>query len=217
MSDSAAGSPKAEWWNLPNKITLSRIALAFVLFILLSLELAEVSLFGDRSTALWVVAVLFTICVSTDWIDGMLARKLNLVTAFGRIADPFADKLLVLGSLIFLIPISPYIAPWFVVVLLAREFLVSALRSYLESRGIPFGARWGGKIKMILQSILIPWVFVVEALELAEGEGAIWRWGAIVLVYSTLAATLISLADYLRVAQGANPNSANSSAGKTSS
>ena len=203
--------PKPEWWNLPNKITLSRIALAFVLFILLSLQFGGVQLFADRSTSLWVAAALFTFCVSTDWLDGMLARKLNLVTAFGRIADPFADKLLVLGTLIYLIPISDLIAPWFVVVLLAREFLVSGLRSYLESRGIPFGARWGGKLKMILQSVLIPFVFVVEALEFSPGVGGAWRVTGLVLLYATLAATLISLFDYLKVAAKAQsattPNS----------
>ena len=192
--------PNPEWWNLPNKITLSRIALAFVLFTLLSLQFGGVELFATRATALWVAAILFTVCVSTDWLDGMLARKLGLVTAFGRIADPFADKLLILGTLIYLIPISDLIAPWFVVTLLAREFLVSGLRSYLESRGIPFGARWGGKIKMILQSVLIPYVFVLEALEFGPEAGGTWRLIGAVLLYATLAATLISLLDYLKVA-----------------
>jgi CDP-diacylglycerol--glycerol-3-phosphate 3-phosphatidyltransferase len=193
------------WWNLPNQITISRIVLAFVLFIILSLELAGASPIGDRARTLWVATILFVVCVSTDWLDGMLARKLDLVTAFGRIVDPFADKLLVLGTLIFLIPLTDSMPPWFVVVLLAREFLVSGLRSYLESRGIPFGARWGGKIKMILQSILIPVLLADAAMEAGPGDGGVAAAGlpdllGVVLLHATLLATLISLLDYLKVA-----------------
>ena len=75
--------PKPAWWNLPNQITLSRIAIAFVLFALLSLELTEASLFTSRAVALWVAAAVFGVCVSTDWLDGWIARRRKQVTTFG--------------------------------------------------------------------------------------------------------------------------------------
>ncbi len=193
--------PHPAWWNLPNQITLSRIALAFVLFALLSLEIGGVTLFGSRSITLWVAAGLFTVCVSTDWIDGWLARRRKQVTAFGRIADPFADKLLVLGTLIYMIPLTDPIEAWFVVLLLAREFLVSGLRSYLESQGVPFGARWGGKIKMIVQSVMIPAVLVDQAIAESGSPVDGLRTLSIVLLYATLVATLLSMVDYLQVAR----------------
>ena len=197
--------PTPDWWNLPNQLTLSRIAIAFVLFALLALHLGGISLFPSEAAAMWTAAIVFGVCVSTDWLDGMIARRRNQVTTFGRIADPFADKLLVLGTLMFMVELCDLIPAWFVVVLLAREFLVSGLRSYLESQGIPFGARWGGKIKMILQSILIPAVFVVEAIFPEPGTGGPWRVAAQVLLYATLAATIISMLDYLKAARTAVP------------
>ncbi len=196
------------WWNLPNQLTLGRIVLAFVLFALLALEISENSLFSDRSTTLWLSIALFVVCVLTDWLDGHYARKLNQVTAFGRIADPFADKLLVLGTLIFLIPISPLIPAWFVVILLAREFLVSGLRSYMESQGVAFGARGGGKLKMICQSLMIPFVLFVEAFDpdrTAATESLPLVPIAQFLIGATLLITLVSMIDYMIVAMKAEP------------
>lgn len=194
--------PRPAWWNLPNQLTLSRIVIAFVLFVLLALHLAGRSPFPDEATALWVAAIVFVVCVSTDWLDGFIARRRNQVTSFGRIADPFADKLLVLGTLIFMVELCSLIEAWFVVTLLAREFLVSGLRSFLESQGVPFGARWGGKIKMILQSVMIPAVFVEQAVRPAGGESG-YETFVVVLIYATLAATVLSMVDYIRVAAGA--------------
>jgi len=200
--------PRPVWWNLPNQLTLSRILLAFVLFALLALEISGNSLFSDRSTTLWLSIGLFVVCVLTDWLDGHFARKMNLVTAFGRIADPFADKLLVLGTLIFLIPISALIPAWFVVVLLAREFLVSGLRSYLESQGIAFGARVGGKLKMICQSLMIPFVLFVEAFDpdrTAASDSLLLVPIAQILIGATFFITLVSMIDYMKVAMKAEP------------
>lgn len=198
--------PAPSWMNLPNRITLSRIVLAFALFALLALENAGVSLFASRAAALWGAAIAFTVCVSTDWLDGWLARRRGETTTFGRIADPFADKLLVLGTLICMIPLTPeLVPPWFVVALLAREFLVSGLRSFLESQGVPFGARWGGKIKMVLQSVFIPVSLVDGAIAAGGSPNEAVRLFAHILFWGTLAATMVSMFDYLQVARGAAP------------
>jgi len=195
--------PAPSWLNLPNRITLSRIVLGFALFALLSLEHEGVSLFASRDIALWVAAAAFVVCVSTDWLDGWLARKRGEVTTFGRIADPFADKLLVLGTLICMIPLTPeLVPPWFVVALLAREFLVSGLRSFLESQGVPFGARWGGKIKMVLQSVFIPVALADAAIAAGGAPSEALRLLAHILFWGTLAATMVSMFDYLQVARG---------------
>ena len=86
-----------------------------------------------------------------------------MISTFGRIADPFVDKVFICGSFIFLIPITPLVQPWYVVVIIMREFLVSGLRSFLEARGVEFGAGFGGKLKMIFQSITIPVVIFYRA------------------------------------------------------
>ena len=101
---------------------------------------------------------LFIIIALTDYLDGYLARRDGLVSAFGRIADPFVDKVMVLGTMIFL-AVMPWSQPWFpawiVVVVLAREFLVTGIRGYVESRGESFAADGFGKIKMVVQCFAI--------------------------------------------------------------
>jgi CDP-diacylglycerol--glycerol-3-phosphate 3-phosphatidyltransferase len=127
-------------WSLPNQVTAARLGLTIVLFVCL--------------VEGWFVAsfVLFTLAASTDWLDGYFARKYGLVTQLGRILDPFADKLIICGTLIFLaaVPVSR-IAPWVAVVVMARELLVTALRSFLEQRGRDFSAVMSGKLKMLFQ------------------------------------------------------------------
>ena len=196
---------QTDWLNLPNRVTLARLFIAIALFVMLSWELHLPTDAGGRSLILNIATVIFVVCVATDWLDGYLARRLNLITAFGRLADPFVDKVVVLGSVIYLVVLAPeVIRPWFAVTLLAREFLVTGLRSFIESQGTPFGARLGGKLKMILQSITIPVVMCYQA-NLAElGDGAVWKtvgywtcWGMVIL---TLIATLLSAWDYISVA-----------------
>ncbi|HMS15353.1 MAG TPA: CDP-diacylglycerol--glycerol-3-phosphate 3-phosphatidyltransferase [Planctomycetota bacterium] len=140
--------------NLPNRITLSRLGLAAVLFLLMALMEHEV--IHSLGTWGWVVYVLFIVATGTDWLDGFVARKYGLVSPLGRILDPFVDKVVICGTYVFLTGLFPKFVPaWFTVAILAREFFVNALRGYLESRGIDFSARGSGKLKMILQSVSI--------------------------------------------------------------
>lgn len=113
---------------------------------------------------------LFVAAAATDALDGHLARKWNVVSVFGRIMDPFADKLLVIGGFMYLA--GPAFAdaagkqvsgvlPWMVVVILARELLVTSIRGAYEAKGVSFAATASGKWKMILQSVCIPLVLVI--------------------------------------------------------
>lgn len=193
-----AVSRRVEWLNLPNRITLARLFIAIILFIMLSVPIPD----ERRAWTLNVALVVFVICVATDWLDGWLARRYNLVTAFGRIADPFVDKVVVCGTCIYLVWLAPdLIEPWFAVVLTAREFLVTGLRSFIESSGIPFGARWGGKAKMVLQSVTLPLVLLYQAnFDMLPNDSS-WKtgvycaaWG---MIWLTLGATLLSAWDYI--------------------
>lgn len=146
--------------NLPNRLTLSRLIVALGLFVML--EMIRQASIHDKdilvSTLAHIGFGLFLVAALTDFLDGYLARRRKITSDFGRIADPFADKVLICGSLVFLTGtrgVDDIIMPWVVVVILAREFLVSGLRGFIESRGLSFGAKAVGKLKMILQSFLV--------------------------------------------------------------
>lgn len=143
MTTELIDSPtKPRVWTLPNQLTASRLVLSIILFVCIG--------FGRFAPAF----VLFVVAASTDWLDGYFARRWGLVTQLGRILDPFADKLIICGTFIFLaaVPVSG-IAPWMAVVVMGREMLVTGLRSFLEQKGIDFSAEMSGKIKMVLQCI----------------------------------------------------------------
>ena len=137
-------------WNIPNVLTMTRIVLAFVLFGLLENHCFKAGL------------VLFLIAACTDWIDGWWARKYHQCTVFGRIMDPLADKLVVCGTLVYLVTIPAItevrggLAVWMVVVMITRELLVTTMRAFLEQQGRDFSAKTSGKLKMWFQCIAIP-------------------------------------------------------------
>jgi len=155
--------------HVPNIITGSRLVLAAAFFVLLSFYQYE----GRGDPLLLSSAfIIYIAALVSDWLDGYLARKWKVEGAFGRVVDPFADKILVLGSFIFfagknfIIPeIETHghhshmvvktitgVAPGIVILLLARELLVTSLRGISESAGQSFGAVWAGKFKMGFQS-----------------------------------------------------------------
>jgi CDP-diacylglycerol--glycerol-3-phosphate 3-phosphatidyltransferase len=149
--------------NIPNQLTILRLVLSVVFFVLLGLLGHGTFAGSGQGLVLNLSAALFVLAVATDFLDGFLARRWGLVSTFGRIADPFVDKIVICGGFIMLIGVSRLIEPWFAVVIVFREFLVSGLRSFLESRGTAFGAALSGKLKMVVQSITIPVVIVYEA------------------------------------------------------
>lgn len=149
--------------HIPNALTAGRLVLAVVFFGLLGFyqyQGPELSVRLNIAFAIYVVALV------TDFLDGYLARKWKVEGAFGRVVDPFVDKVLVIGTFIFfagtnfIVPassVNPYmtitgVAPWMVVVILGRELLVTSLRGLSESSGQNFGAAFSGKLKMGFQS-----------------------------------------------------------------
>lgn len=180
--------------NLPNRITLSRLALSMVLFVFLVLgQNGTLSLVGTYG---WWAFGLYVLTASTDWLDGMIARRTGQVTVLGRILDPFCDKVLTSGAFILLSSGWPeLLAPWFTVVVVGREFFVSAIRNVVEARGIAFGAAAPGKLKMVLQAILIGAILVVLASGPASADGALGT-VVVVLFWATLLSTIQSGAWY---------------------
>ena len=176
--------------NLPNQLTVLRLVLSAAFFVLLSVTVAR--------WALGVGIVLFVVAALTDALDGYLARKWKVESTFGRIVDPFADKVLVLGALIMLCGASlpgSGVVPWMVVVMLTRELLVTAIRGVVESAGHQFGANVWGKWKMILQSIVVPAILLILVFDpMPTG----WlKHARDALVWATLLATVFSGVPYI--------------------
>ena len=138
---------------------------------------------------------IFALAAISDILDGQIARRWNLTTDFGRIADPFADKVVVIGSFLFLVPVAASgVSAWMVVVIVARESLVDGLRGFAESRGVPFPASFWGKAKMTAQSLCIGTILLMLAN--APNDPKV-RAITIALLALTLLVTVISGVSYL--------------------
>ena len=190
----------AHW---PNRITALRFVGALVLFAVLALEGESITSFdavGPGTGAFRLAFWLFLLVGLSDVLDGWLARRGNVVTAFGRIADPFVDKVLVLGTMIFLavLPWSRAFFPaWVVVVILAREFLVTGLRGFVESAGGAFPADRFGKAKMFLQCVAVSMALGLAGFELDPGFEARASVVCIWFVWATLITTVGSGLSYV--------------------
>ncbi|SNB45857.1 CDP-diacylglycerol--glycerol-3-phosphate 3-phosphatidyltransferase [Geobacter sp. DSM 9736] len=132
-------------WNLPNILTLMRIAAIPVLVILL--------LSPSRTAGFWAAA-LFAAASVTDWLDGYFARRMGIETVFGKFLDPIADKLIVMTALIMIIPFGR-VPAWMVLVILGREIIITGLRGIASSEGIVIAASNLGKFKTIFQLVAI--------------------------------------------------------------
>lgn len=143
--------------NLPNKITISRIFLIplFMIVMLVPFNWGEINLLWTTLPVTHLVgALIFILASTTDWIDGHIARKYNLVTNMGKFLDPLADKLLVSAAFIVLVDLN-YAASWIVIVIISREFAVTGLRLLLAGEGEVVAANMLGKIKTWTQIIAI--------------------------------------------------------------
>lgn len=161
--------------NVPNVLTVLRILLVPVLVVALLGETPN----GD----LWA-AVVFAAASITDMLDGYLARSRNAITTFGKLMDPIADKLLIIAALVALVSLER-VAAWVAMVIIAREFAVTALRMAATSQGVVISASFFGKLKTCFQ------IAMVMALILVDD--ALW---VDLLVYATVAVTVASGADY---------------------
>jgi CDP-diacylglycerol--glycerol-3-phosphate 3-phosphatidyltransferase len=200
-------------WNIPNRLTVGRIVLAVAFFILLGLY--------EHNTAWgrWVLNaafILYVIAGVTDVLDGWLARRMKVESAFGRISDPFVDKVLVVGAFAMLtgsnfllgsadhlehsLPtwvtghMASAVQAWMVVAILAREFVISAVRGYSESRGVQFAATPAGKVKMFVQSVTICGV-LFQLANLPQVPWAVYT--KITLVWLAAIVTVVSALAYV--------------------
>ena len=167
--------------NLPNKLTILRVILIpfFVVFMLVDITGA-----ADK----WIALVIFCVASLTDMLDGKIARKYNLVTNFGKFMDPLADKLLVCTALICLTSMNR-LNVIVVLLIIAREFIISGFRLVASDNGIVIAASYWGKFKTVSQMALI----IVLIMDL----GGVWNVVGTVLTWVALLLTVVSLIDYI--------------------
>ncbi len=165
--------------NLPNKLTMFRVILIpfFVVFLLVDITPVDK----------WIALAVFIIASLTDMLDGKIARKYNLVTNFGKFMDPLADKLLVCSALVCLVAVDR-IPAWMVIVIIAREFIISGFRLVASDNGVVIAAGYWGKFKTTFQIIMI--CLMIADLAALQLLTAIVTWVAVIL-------TIVSLVDYL--------------------
>ena len=176
--------------NLPNKLTLFRVFL-IVPFVVALLGGHE-GWFGVSSTvADWIALALFILASLTDFVDGWIARKYNLVTNFGKFMDPLADKLLVGAALVALVEMER-IPGWIVIVIISREFIISGFRLIAADSNVVIAASYWGKFKTVFQMVMV-------CLMIAN-LGTVWvwmKWLTDICMWIALALTVISLVDYI--------------------
>ena len=168
--------------NLPNKLTLFRVILIpFFVFFLLAPYFTG---YGN-----YIAVAVFIVASITDFLDGHIARKRNLVTTFGKFMDPLADKLLVCSALICLIELDRLPA-WIVIIIIAREFIISGFRLIASDNGVVIAASYWGKFKTTFQMLMV----IVLILDIPH---PVFYWLGVILTYVSLALTVISLIDYI--------------------
>ena len=165
--------------NLPNKLTMFRVILIpfFIVFLLIPITPYDK----------WIALAIFVIGSLTDLLDGKIARKYNLVTNFGKFMDPLADKLLVCSALICLIELDK-IPSWMVIIIIAREFIISGFRLVASDNGVVIAASYFGKFKTTFQMLAV--CLMIADLPALHVVTRVVLWIAVIL-------TVVSLIDYL--------------------
>ena len=167
--------------NLPNKLTILRTIMMPVFLIFLYIP-------GLGMTGDVLAAAIFVLASFTDLLDGKIARKYNLVTNFGKFMDPLADKLLVCSALIALVDLNR-IPAWVVIIIIAREFIISGFRLVASDNGVVIAANYWGKFKTVSQMAMI--------IVLIADFGGVFDMVGTVLIWIATALTVISLVDYV--------------------
>ena len=177
--------------NLPNVLTLSRIFLVPLLVaVLLRKDAIELDTGWVVVTREVIALLIFLAAALTDLLDGYLARRRRQVTTTGKLLDPIADKLLVSGALISLVELDR-VAAWMVVIIVSREFAVSALRNVALTQGVAIAASEIGKAKMVAQVAAVSLLLLAPHSPMIEQAGYIALWLALLI-------TLMSMVDYFR-------------------
>lgn len=185
MSDQ---TPQASNWNLPNALTTLRILMVpFFIWALLAAGPYGQANLGMR----WLALGLFILAMLTDWLDGYLARKNNLITSFGKIADPIADKFLT-GAAFILLSYLGELWWWVTALILLREWGITIMRLFVIKYGV-MAASKGGKLKTVLQTLAL----TLMLLPLEQLLGAWALWPGYLLMAAVLVVTLVTGADYV--------------------
>lgn len=189
-------------WTPANVVTLVRICLVPVFVVALLSPWPEWlgvhDLVSDHAKSLLAAAV-FILISCTDWVDGYLARSRGEVTDFGKLIDPLADKILVAAALLALVELQ-VLPSWPVIIILAREFIVSGVRMLAASRGIIIAASWYGKAKTVLQIAAIVMFLIKEPVDAASGASLLQSplylasWA---VMLAALVLTVLSMVDYV--------------------
>lgn len=178
--------------NLPNKLTILRTVL--IPFFLIAL-LCDENNGGFIPYGNWIALFIFAVASLTDMLDGKIARKYNLVTNFGKFMDPLADKLLVSAAMIAFVELGR-IPCWIVIVIIAREFIISGFRLVAADNGIVIAAGMWGKVKTAEQMVMICILLADFGNVFPSAAGSIYI-AENILIYIALILTIISLLDYL--------------------
>ena len=163
--------------NLPNKLTIARVIM---------IPLFLICLYLNIGCGKYIAVGIFILASLTDLLDGKIARKYNLVTNFGKFMDPLADKLLVCSALIALVDLNR-IAAWIVIIIIAREFIISGFRLVASDNGVVIAASYWGKFKTAFQIIMLVLNLNVPFMNIINT----------ILIYISLGLTVISLIDYI--------------------
>ena len=170
--------------NLPNKLTIFRMIL-IIPFVIIELT----GCLGDYSglTAL----IIFVVASLTDLLDGKIARKYNLITNFGKFMDPLADKVLVVSAMICLLVNKPELLPaWALIIILAREFIISGFRLVASDAGIVIAASMWGKVKTVSQMVMV-------IMMLIDINNPVYILLTKIVMYVAVILTVVSLVDYI--------------------
>jgi CDP-diacylglycerol---glycerol-3-phosphate 3-phosphatidyltransferase len=187
MTVAATPTKQPPVFNLPNQLTAGRLVLGIVLFVLI-----------EHQEWIWCIAV-FALAAFTDWLDGYVARRQGLTSTLGRNLDPLVDKVVICGAYIFLLQHQESgLTPWMVVMVVAREFIITSLRSFMENMGATFGAEWLGKIKMVLQCAALFAIFLaLQEKDFVYHDVHVFKLFRDIFVWSMLIATALSGLQYL--------------------
>lgn len=177
-------APRPSNWNLPNALTLLRIVL--VPFFVWSFVADD----GDYGLLRWISVVIFVIAIYTDKLDGDIARARGLITSFGKIADPIADKLLI-GSALIMLSAMGELWWWVTIVMLVREIGITLLRFVVIRYGV-MAASKGGKLKTVMQTVAI-FVYLLPVTPATSWLSLL----ALIIMLAALAVTVVTGIDYL--------------------
>lgn len=170
--------------NLPNKLTIARVIMVPFFIVLYMMDYTLLAF------------IIFVVAAFTDLLDGHIARKYNLITNFGKIMDPLADKILVYSAFCCMVE-NGLIPAWMLIVILSREFIVGGMRTVAASEGIVVAAGMSGKIKTVLQMIAVPMLLLVGVI-----SWPYWITASYILLWASLIMTVYSGVEYIMQNKG---------------